>query len=75
MTRAHVLLHRLIGVRLFNTLKGDDVCFVTMTGAGSGPAPENQLRPVPWTDGCESSSSSALASFRSCVSKPSVNPS
>ena len=36
MTRAHVALHRLTGGRLFNRLAGDDVCFVTMTGAKSG---------------------------------------
>ena len=36
MTRMHVALHRLSGGRLFNTLTGDDVCFVTMTGARSG---------------------------------------
>ena len=36
MTRAHVFLHRLSGGRLFNKLAGDEVCFVTMTGAKSG---------------------------------------
>ena len=37
MTRLHVLLHRLSGGGL-NTLGGDEVCFVTMTGAKSGRA-------------------------------------
>ena len=36
MTRVHVFLHRLSGGRLFNKLAGDEVCFVTMTGAKSG---------------------------------------
>ncbi|MCP5060145.1 MAG: nitroreductase family deazaflavin-dependent oxidoreductase [bacterium] len=36
MTRTHVFLHRLSGGRFFNKLGGDDVCFVTMTGAKSG---------------------------------------
>jgi deazaflavin-dependent oxidoreductase (nitroreductase family) len=35
-TRLHVLLNRLSAGRAFNTLGGDDVCFVTMTGAKSG---------------------------------------
>ena len=36
MTRTHVLLNRLTGGRRFNTLAGDEVCFITMTGAKSG---------------------------------------
>lgn len=35
MTRTHVALHRLSGGKLFNTLTGAEVCFVTMTGAKS----------------------------------------
>ena len=35
-TRSHVFLNRLSGGRAFNTLRGDEVCFVTMTGAKSG---------------------------------------
>jgi hypothetical protein len=35
-TRTHVMLHRLNGGSLFNKLAGDEVCFVTMTGAKSG---------------------------------------
>jgi F420H(2)-dependent quinone reductase len=35
-TRLHVLLNRLTGGRAFNTMAGDEVCFVTMTGAKSG---------------------------------------
>ena len=33
LTRVHVLLNRLTGGRAFNTMGGDEVCFVTMTGA------------------------------------------
>ena len=36
LTRVHVFLHRLSGGRLFNSMGGDEVCFVTMTGAKSG---------------------------------------
>jgi deazaflavin-dependent oxidoreductase (nitroreductase family) len=36
MTRVHVMLHRLTFGRFFNTLTGDEVCFVSMTGARSG---------------------------------------
>lgn len=36
LTKAHVFLHRLSGGRLFNTMEGKEVCFVTMTGAKSG---------------------------------------
>ncbi len=36
MTRTHVFLHRLCGGRWLNTLAGDEVCFVRMTGAKSG---------------------------------------
>ena len=35
MTRVHIFLHRLSDGRAFNTLAGDEVCFVTMTGARS----------------------------------------
>lgn len=36
LAKAHVFLHRLSGGRLFNTMEGTEVCFVTMTGAKSG---------------------------------------
>jgi len=36
VSRAHILLNRLTFGRMFNTLGGDEVCFVTMTGAKSG---------------------------------------
>ncbi len=51
MTRTHVLLHRLTGGRLFNTLTGDDVCFVTMTGAKSGRRLTIPLMYVPHGEG------------------------
>ena len=35
-TRLHVLIYRLSGGRLMNTLAGDPICIVTMTGAKSG---------------------------------------
>ena len=49
MTRAHVFLHRLTG-RL-NKLAGDEVCFVTMTGAKSGRTITIPLMYVPYRDG------------------------
>jgi deazaflavin-dependent oxidoreductase (nitroreductase family) len=51
VTRLHVLLHRLSGGRLFNTLAGDEVCFVTMTGAKSGRRLTIPLMYVPHRDG------------------------
>jgi deazaflavin-dependent oxidoreductase (nitroreductase family) len=51
MTRLHVLLHRLSGGRAFNTLQGDEVCFVTMTGAKSGRTLTVPLMYVPYADG------------------------
>ena len=51
MTRLHVALHRLSGGRLFNTLAGDDVCFVTMTGAKSGRQVTIPLMYVPHGEG------------------------
>jgi deazaflavin-dependent oxidoreductase (nitroreductase family) len=50
-TRMHVLLHRLSGGRYFNELGGDDVCFVTMTGARSGRRLTIPLMYVPYQDG------------------------
>ena len=51
ITRLHVLLSRLSGGRLFNTLGGDDVCFVTMKGAKSGRTLTIPLMYVPYRDG------------------------
>jgi len=51
MTRLHVFLHGLSGGRLFNTLAGDDVCFVTMTGAKSGRTITIPLMHVPYEGG------------------------
>src|SRR5258705_9765479 len=51
MTRVHVLLNLLTGGRLFNSLGGDDVCFVTMKGAKSGRTLTIPLMYVPYRDG------------------------
>jgi deazaflavin-dependent oxidoreductase (nitroreductase family) len=50
-TRLHVLLHRLSFGRLFNSLAGDDVCFVSMNGARSGRTMTRPLMYVPYRDG------------------------
>ena len=50
-TRTHVLLHRLSGGRWFNKLGGDEVCFVTMTGAKSGRVLTVPLMYVPYQEG------------------------
>jgi deazaflavin-dependent oxidoreductase (nitroreductase family) len=51
ITRIHVILHRLSGGKLFNSLSGDDVCFVTMTGAKSGRQITIPLMYVPHGEG------------------------
>jgi deazaflavin-dependent oxidoreductase (nitroreductase family) len=51
MTRLHVFLHRLTGGRRFNTLQGDEVCFVRMTGARSGRSRTFPLMYVPYREG------------------------
>jgi deazaflavin-dependent oxidoreductase (nitroreductase family) len=51
MTHTHVFLNRLSGGLLFNKLMGDDVCFVTMTGARSGRTLTLPLMYVPYRDG------------------------
>lgn len=51
MTRTHVFLHRLSGGRLFNSIAGDEVCFVTMKGAKSGRTLTIPLMYVPYRDG------------------------
>jgi deazaflavin-dependent oxidoreductase (nitroreductase family) len=48
-TRIHVFLHRLTGG--FNKLAGDEVCFVTMTGAKSGRRLTIPLMYVPYQQG------------------------
>jgi deazaflavin-dependent oxidoreductase (nitroreductase family) len=49
VTRIHVLLHQLTGG--FNKLSGDEVCFVTMTGAKSGRTITIPLMYVPHEGG------------------------
>ncbi len=51
LTKVHVFMHRLVGGRAFNTLSGQDVCFVTMTGAKSGREITVPLIHVPNGDG------------------------
>jgi hypothetical protein len=51
MTKTHVFLNRLVGGRYFNTLQGDEVCFVKMTGAKSGRTITIPLMYVPYRDG------------------------
>ena len=50
-TRLHVLLNRLSGGRLLNSIGGDEVCFVTMKGARSGRVLTIPLMYVPYRDG------------------------
>jgi deazaflavin-dependent oxidoreductase (nitroreductase family) len=51
MTRTHVFLNRLTGGRMFNSLGGDDVCFVTMKRAKSGEPLTIPLMYVPYRNG------------------------
>ena len=51
MSRTHVFLNRLTGGRRFNTLTGDEVCFVTMIGARSGRTLTLPLMYVPYQGG------------------------
>ncbi len=51
MTSAHKFLRTLTGGRGFNSLGGDDVCFVKMTGANSGRELNVPLMYVPYEDG------------------------
>jgi len=53
MTRTHVFLHRLTGGRFFNSLAGDEVCFVTMKGARSGRTLTIPLMYVPYPEDAE----------------------
>jgi deazaflavin-dependent oxidoreductase (nitroreductase family) len=50
-SRAHVFLNRVSGGRAFNKLAGDEVCFVTMTGAKSGRRTTMPLMFVPFEKG------------------------
>jgi len=51
VSRAHIALNRLTFGRMFNTLGGDEVCFVTMTGAKSGRRITMPLMYVPYGEG------------------------
>jgi deazaflavin-dependent oxidoreductase (nitroreductase family) len=51
MSRSHVFLNRITAGKMFNTLAGDEVCFVTMTGAKSGRVMTMPLMYVPYDDG------------------------
>jgi deazaflavin-dependent oxidoreductase (nitroreductase family) len=51
MTRLHVFLNRLTGGRMFNSMGGDEVCFVTMKGAKSGRTFTIPLMYIPYQDG------------------------
>ena len=51
MSRSHIFLNRLSRGKMFNTLSGDEVCFVTMTGAKSGKRITMPLMYVPYEDG------------------------
>ena len=48
---AHVFLHRVTGGRVGNSMRGDEVCFVTMTGAKSGKRLTRPLMYVPYREG------------------------
>lgn len=50
-TRLHRVMHALSGGQLFNTLGGDEVCWVSMTGARSGRALTIPLMYIPYRDG------------------------
>ncbi len=51
MSRTHTFLNRITGGRSFNTLGGDEVCFVTMIGAKSGRKITMPLMYVPHGEG------------------------
>jgi deazaflavin-dependent oxidoreductase (nitroreductase family) len=51
MSRTHIFLNRITLGKMFNTLSGDEVCFVTMTGAKSGRTITMPLMYVPHKDG------------------------
>lgn len=51
ITAVHKFLRGLTGGRILNTLGGDEVCFVAMTGAKSGRELNIPLMYVPYNDG------------------------
>jgi deazaflavin-dependent oxidoreductase (nitroreductase family) len=51
MSRTHIFLNKLTRGKMFNTLAGDEVCFVTMTGAKSGRTITMPLMYVPYGNG------------------------
>lgn len=51
VSRLHIFLNRITFGKGFNTLSGDDVCFVTMTGAKSGRRITMPLMWVPYREG------------------------
>jgi deazaflavin-dependent oxidoreductase (nitroreductase family) len=51
MTRSHVFLNGLSGGKLLNKFGGDEVVFITMTGAKSGKTITIPLMYVPYKDG------------------------
>lgn len=51
VSRTHIFLSRITGGRAFNTLGGDEVCSVTMTGVKSGRKITMPLMHVPYGDG------------------------
>ncbi len=51
MSRTHIFLNRVSFGKMFNTLSGDEVCFVTMTGAKSGRSITIPLMYVPYNEG------------------------
>lgn len=51
VSRTHIFLNRITRGKMFNTLSGDEVCFVTMTGAKSGRTITMPLMYVPYNGG------------------------
>ncbi len=51
VSKTHIALNKLTLGKMFNTLAGDEVCFVTMTGAKSGRTIVMPLMYVPYGDG------------------------
>lgn len=51
VSRTHIALNKLTRGKMFNTLSGDEVCFVTMTGARSGRSITMPLMYIPYNNG------------------------
>jgi deazaflavin-dependent oxidoreductase (nitroreductase family) len=51
ISKTHVFLNGITGGRFFNTLAGDEVCFVTMRGAKSGRQITTPLMYIPYGGG------------------------